>query len=334
MTIKSKLLRWGLPLLAIVLAASAVRFIATGRPAQTPVAAKQTPASQPTEAVANGTVAGAGVVEPSSELVAIGAPVASIVKSVNVRVGDNVKPGDILFTLDDRQLSAEVRAREAVLNLSRQNLRTIEVETAERLASLKLYESIGDPRATTKEEMTRRRFAVQNAEARLAASKAEIDQAAAQLEQSRTQMKLLTVRAPSTSTVSNGSLRVLQVKLRAGEFAPAMQLSEPLMTLGIVQPLHVKIDIDEADIPRADLRSAASVSARGASDERVSASFVRIEPLVVPKRSLTNSANERVDTRVLQVVYALPADAQGFYVGQQVDAFIGALPVSKRSAKP
>lgn len=52
------------------------------------------------------------------------------------------------------------------------------------------------------------------------------------------------------------------------------------------------------------------------------ASFVRIEPLVVPKRSLTNSTNERIDTRVLQVVYALPKDAKNFYVGQQIDAFI------------
>jgi hypothetical protein len=31
-----------------------------------------------------------------------------------------------------------------------------------------------------------------------------------------------------------------------------------------------------------------------------------------------------VDTRVLQVVFALPKDAKGFAVGQQVDAFIAA----------
>jgi HlyD family secretion protein len=335
MTIKSKLLRWGLPVLAVVLAASAFRHIATGRPAQATVAAKQVPASQPAAALAAGTVAGAGVVEPSSELVAIGAPVAGIVKSVAVRVGDSVKPGQVLFSLDDRQIGAEVRAREASLNVVRQNLRTLEVETAERRASLKLYESVGDPRATTQEEMTRRRFAVQNAEARLAATKAGLEEATAQLEQVRTQMGLLTVRAPVSAAAPAAPMKVLQVRLRAGEFAPAMQLTEPLITLGVVEPLHVKIDIDEADIPRADFRSAASVSARGASDVRVAASFVRIEPLVVPKRSLTNAANERVDTRVLQVVYALPAGAKGFYVGQQVDAFISTAPSTpKQGAKP
>ena len=70
----------------------------------------------------------------------------------------------------------------------------------------------------------------------------------------------------------------------------------------------------------------AIVSPRGAADRRFEASFVRAEPLVVPKRSLTNSAAERVDVRVLQLVYALPEEARGtFRVGQQVDAFIPAV---------
>ena len=48
------------------------------------------------------------------------------------------------------------------------------------------------------------------------------------------------------------------------------------------------------------------------------------EPLVVPKRSLTNTAAERVDVRVLQVIYALPEADGLFRVGQQVDAYIPA----------
>ena len=48
----------------------------------------------------------------------------------------------------------------------------------------------------------------------------------------------------------------------------------------------------------------------------------------MPKRSLTNSAAERVDVRVLQVLYELPeAPSQNeamFRVGQQVDAYIPA----------
>ena len=60
--------------------------------------------------------------------------------------------------------------------------------------------------------------------------------------------------------------------------------------------------------------------------------FTRIEPYVIPKVSLTGSSTERVDTRVLQVIYSLtrPTDPP-LYVGQQVDVFIEA---PDRSPKP
>jgi hypothetical protein len=98
------------------------------------------------------------------------------------------------------------------------------------------------------------------------------------------------------------------------------------MILGETIPLHVRIDVDESEIDRAALGAAAMVSPRGNAARRVRASFVRAEPLVVPKRSLTNESSERVDVRVLQLVYALPQDVAGFFVGQQVDAFLPARP--------
>jgi hypothetical protein len=45
---------------------------------------------------------------------------------------------------------------------------------------------------------------------------------------------------------------------------------------------------------------------------------------VIPKRSLTGSSSERVDTRVLQVVYSFPRESMPAYVGQLVDVYIEA----------
>jgi multidrug efflux pump subunit AcrA (membrane-fusion protein) len=162
---------------------------------------------------------------------------------------------------------------------------------------------------------------VQLAGARLAEVRAAVTETQAALDETQARLSLRTVRAPIAGTV-------LQSKARAGQFAPAAQLSEPLVTLGQVMPLHVRVDVDEADIARlgeiGGTSLNASVSARGSQAPATQATLVRIEPLVVPKRSLTNAVNERVDTRVLQVVFALPKDAKGFSVGQQVDAFIAA----------
>jgi hypothetical protein len=52
--------------------------------------------------------------------------------------------------------------------------------------------------------------------------------------------------------------------------------------------------------------------------------FVRFEPFVLPKRSLTGDSTERVDTRVLQVIYRVEDDSLPLFVGQQMDVFIEA----------
>jgi hypothetical protein len=43
---------------------------------------------------------------------------------------------------------------------------------------------------------------------------------------------------------------------------------------------------------------------------------------VIPKKSLTGDNTERVDTRVLQVIYALEGAEGRVYVGQQLDVFL------------
>jgi hypothetical protein len=55
---------------------------------------------------------------------------------------------------------------------------------------------------------------------------------------------------------------------------------------------------------------------------KIPLTFVRIEPYVVPKKSLTGENTERVDTRVLQIIYRFDRPPFPVYAGQQVDVFI------------
>lgn len=160
--------------------------------------------------------------------------------------------------------------------------------------------------------------------ATLAVEEAAVEQARRAVERAEIDLALMTVRAPIDGTV-------LQVNVRPGEFAFAGTLTTPLIVLGNLDPLHVRVDIDEADVPRFQPSAPAWASLRGRSSVRIALKFVRIEPLIVPKRSLTGASGERVDTRVLRVVYALPSGTAQAYPGQQVDIFIESLPVTARS---
>jgi len=87
----------------------------------------------------------------------------------------------------------------------------------------------------------------------------------------------------------------------------------------------VRVDIDEFDIARFDSKAQASAVPRGSLQERYPLKFVRVEPFVVPKKSLTGDNTERVDTRVLQVIYECdPAGRPPLFVGQQLEVFIEA----------
>lgn len=322
MNIKAVVARFALPVVAIAFGVIALRLMATTRPDDTAMTAISTPAASPDDGA---WVVGAGVVEPSSELIAVAPSVGGVIQRVDVVAGQQVHKGQILFTLDDRDIAAELQVQNAQIAAAQAQVEVATVTFDERTANLALYESIGDPRAMTQEELARRRYATQHASAQLGLAKAQLQQGKADLARLRTQSSLRVIAAPLDATV-------LKVTARPGQFAPAGVLSDPLVTLGQVQPLHVRVDVDEADIGRLGTAAAARVSPRGQPGRVVQATLVRIEPLVVPKKSLTNAAAERVDTRVLQVVFALPAGATGFFVGQQVDAFMSALLVATPAA--
>jgi hypothetical protein len=94
------------------------------------------------------------------------------------------------------------------------------------------------------------------------------------------------------------------------------------MILGSVTPLHVRVDVDEHDAGRVRRGAPAAASPRGNGSLKIPLQFVRFEPYVIPKKSLTGDSTERVDTRVLQVIYRVNNQNAPLYVGQQMDVYI------------
>ncbi|HEY0982324.1 MAG TPA: hypothetical protein VGE80_09380, partial [Schlesneria sp.] len=80
--------------------------------------------------------------------------------------------------------------------------------------------------------------------------------------------------------------------------------------------------IDERDISRFQVTGKAMATPRGASNQNLKLEFVRVEPYVIPKRAFTGDNTERIDTRVLQILYEIDEPAPRVYVGQQLDVSI------------
>jgi multidrug resistance efflux pump len=342
-----------IPLISMALLGLAGYHVAQNSRPKPPLAAPAPPARSSWGV----SIAASGIVEPCTENIAVGTHVAGVIQEVLVKVGQEVTRGTPLFRIDERQLRAELALREAKLASAEAQWERLEQQPrAEELpasaakvreAQARLEEEVDRYRRGeflkgkglfSEEDFASRRQALAVAREQLAqaqandellragawgpdklVSRAAVTEARAQVEQTRTDLERLTVTAPV-----NG--QVLQVDVRPGEYV-AQSTTTELLVLGNIRPLHVRVDIDESDIPRLSPGRRAHGFVRGQTDHTVALDFVRVEPYVVPKRSLTGGNTEQVDTRVLQVIFAVnPAVKTTLYVGQQLDVFVDATP--------
>jgi multidrug efflux pump subunit AcrA (membrane-fusion protein) len=323
--------KYALPLLAVIGVALAVAMVIEGN--RTAPAAQ--PAVQPDSAPFSSYVFGPGIVEASTENIAIGTPVSGIVAAIYVKWGDRVKKGAPLFKVDTRDLEAQLPAANAgIKEVEAQNLpanaKVNEAEAAlEKAANrLKVGENLEPGVSISAEDLANRRLDVSIAKASLASAEAQVEQiksqvssAEARLEQLDREMELRTIRAPVSG-------RVLQIKTHPGEYAQTGVLSTPLLQFGDDTSLHVRVDIDESDAWKFQPCARAVASVRGNPELKAQLQYVRTEPNVIPKSVLTGDTMQRTDTRVLQVIYSFDPASLPLYVGQLTDVFIEATPAS------
>lgn len=291
--------------------------------------AKPAPVAQPIVAPAHPPfkkyIAGSGIVEASTENVEISTPVPGVVTDVYVKVGQRVNKGEPLLRIESRDLEAELRVRQAALELAKAKLpeALANVDQAKRM--YEIYSAVGDERAVSQEEFTKRKFAVATAGSRAAQAQSEIAAEEARVAQTKAEIERRQVSAPADG-------QVLQSKILVGEYAQIGPLATPLMVMGDTGRVHVRTSIDENDAWRFSPGAKAHAFVRGNPALGAEVTFVRVEPYVVPKMSLTGDTVERVDTRVLQVLYSFAGDALPVYVGQQMDVFIDVPPTAAELA--
>ena len=254
----------------------------------------------------DGLISAAGLVEASAENTLVGSPNSGPVLAVHAKVWDKVKVGDPLITLDDRELKAQLAVQLAAV-------RTAEAEAERADDQAKRWTGIKDSGAVSTSDLISYQLAAKAAQSKLALAKAQADQLNVMIDR-------MVVRAPIDATV-------LQVNVRVGEFVAA-GMKAPVI-LGDISHLQIRCDVDEQLAPRmrdglpAKGYLKGESSRVGAEGRAIPLKFVRIEPFVIPKVSLTGASVERVDTRVLQVIYQFdrPGD-RTIFVGQQMDVYI------------
>jgi multidrug resistance efflux pump len=344
------ILKYGLPAAGAAMLAFAVVHVVRTSPddsiAPPPVPPLESPFAR--------ALAASGIVEARNGNTAVGSPLPGIVAEVLVEPGQNVSAGQPLFRLDDRSLRAELRTRQARLATARAKLARLEqgplpdevAGSAARVGEARANLAMQRSRLERGQRLHRRelvgarevdelRAAVTAAREQLAraeaadrllrsgpapaekdVARAGVAEAEALVAQARTELGRLTVCSPVRATV-------LRVNVRVGE-AVGARPDLPPVVLGQGPPFHVRVDLDEEQIARFRPDAPARAVPHGRAEPSLSLRLVRVEPLVVPRRTFTGDPAERVDARVLQVVYRLDPGTTPLHVGQLLDVFIAA----------
>jgi membrane fusion protein, multidrug efflux system len=189
-----------------------------------------------------------GTVTPIAS-VAIKARLESIITGVHFQDGAMVKAGDLLFTLDGRQLEAEIRRVQAVIDGA-----MAQQEQAER--DVQRFTDLLAKNAATQ-------VGVNNAKTQVNISRALAESNRATLDNLKVQLDYTQIRAPISGRISAAAVKV-------GNFVrPADTAS--LATINQIKPVYVTFGVAQRSLP--DLRKAlaaetATVEARAPGDTR------------------------------------------------------------------
>lgn len=306
-------------------------------------------------------VAGSGIIEASSLNINIGTAVDGIIEEVFVQPGQCCKKGDPLFRIDTRDLCAKLGETKSAESVAKANLTRLiaqprveeipplearvkqaQTRLSDEFSQYTLFRNVSDKRAISFNEYNQRKYAATLAKYELEQAKADLsllkagawiedikvasqrlEEAGAAVHLAATNLDRATVRAPF-----NG--QVLQANINVGDFARGSRedtiFQDSLMIYGATEFFHVRIDIDEDDAWRVFPGACAMGYVRGNSSIQFPLEFVRVDPYVIPKRTLTGENLERVDTRVLQLIYRLDKKDLPIFVGQLLDIYVEAKP--------
>src|SRR6185436_2060914 len=163
-----------------------------------------------------------GRIQPVAS-VAVRSRIDGVITAVGVQEGQHVKAGDLLFTLDDRELRAELHTAEAAVKSNQAQLENAKREV-ERVAPL------------VKKDIASRQQ-VDQLNTNLAAAQAAILGAQAQLESRQVQLSYAEIRAPIDG-------RIGSIALKTGNSVRAND-AQPLVTIDQLKPIYATFSIPQ-----------------------------------------------------------------------------------------
>lgn len=254
--------------------------------------------------------------------------VSGVVTKIMVSEGQHVRAGTPLLLIDDalqratvEQQKAQADAALAQIALARASLKSL-ADTLDKQEKSYLM----DERSVSLDVLDSARNAVAVAKANLAVAEKQYQAALRAYQAAVVLLSRYAIKAQSVGTVLAVNAAVGSYISSQGVYDSYTGSQDPPVVMGnSAEYVEVRCYVDEILINR--LPEASRMHARmfiRGTDINIPMEYVRKQPYVTPKIELSNQRTERVDVRVLPVIFrfARPKETS-LYPGQLVDVYIG-----------
>ena len=186
--------------------------------------------------------------------ISVKAQVGGQLTTVSFHEGDNVKTGDLLFTIDQRpftaaldQAVANVAQNQAALGQAKANLARDTAQNKYTEANATRYAELFQSGVVSKDQSEQLRAAADASREALAADQAAIESATANIGASKAAVDNARVQLSYTSIRSPIDGRTGNISVKQGNVV--MANSQELMTINQLEPIYVTFAVPEAQLP-------------------------------------------------------------------------------------
>lgn len=234
----------------------------------------QPPATPPTVAVVQGdiqdTILATGVLEASS-LVSVGAQTSGVIDKLAVKVGDNVKQGDLIAQIDSLDQQNALNTAQAALAVAEAQLQGQEATVAQAQANLDRYNAMSKEAIVSDADHD-------TAVATLATAKAQIGVIAAQIQQANNNVAMAQLNLTRTKIVAPRDGTIVTVLVDEGQAVNAVNTSPTIVKLADMSSMQIRAQISEADVPRVHPGQAVYFTIAGDPNTHINAQLLSVYP--------------------------------------------------------
>ena len=207
----------------------------------------------------------------ATKMVSVGAQVSGQVKKMYVKLGDQVKQGQLIAQIDSVRQSNDLKTAEANIKNQQAQLTTKQATLAKAEAEYNRQKNMFAQDATSKADYDSALAAFKTAQADIASMDAQIEQSKLTLATSQENLGYTRIVAPMDGTV-------VAIVTEEGQTVNANQSAPTIVKLAKLDTMTIKAQVSEADVMKVQEGQKVYFTTLGDSEKKRYATLRQVEP--------------------------------------------------------